>query len=488
MQTTMRRIDDDLPGDTGETIPVRRRRLGGINGRFRAAARALQDYLALPASGGSLASVPAAPPLPVDAIAPQLVGPRGRLDPELTVPKAVLPLVSSSAAASPIGDPLAPTPVSPVFPQPMYEALRGLSQELLLPAADRIPADMVGLLEGNPRFIEAYMVGLNHELGRELLWRGLPANPRATYFRQFWEVRGRDQASSEPATDIPEIAAWPTENPLGASATRVGGADMLVLLVRGELVRRYPTMTVYAVRASGPTTLGTPELYPEFRGLLEPDLLFVGFGLGVAQARGGGADAGWFFVLQEQVTEPRFGFDEPAGTGASDYGGAPTRWRDLTWGHLVADAAGYSALSHIPVAAPLLNPRLRNLSLEGATWGLSAADMAQVAYQLPVRVAVHASALLPPIGPTGTLVTAVRRSRSRISELGGTDAFGVPWRISEDEAIAAIHAGVRRFYVEQPAGDRVDVIVARRRGREYLKTTSDGDLPNNLLELPDLPQ
>jgi hypothetical protein len=39
--------------------------------------------------------------------------------------------------------------------------------------------------------------------------------------------------------------------------------------------------------------------------------------------------------------------------------------------------------------------------------------------------------------------------------------------------------------VERPAGDRVSVIVATSRfGNKYLKTTADGDQPNNLLSLP----
>jgi hypothetical protein len=38
-------------------------------------------------------------------------------------------------------------------------------------------------------FLEAYMVGLNHELARELLWREFPTDQRGGYFRQFWDVR-----------------------------------------------------------------------------------------------------------------------------------------------------------------------------------------------------------------------------------------------------------------------------------------------------------
>jgi hypothetical protein len=58
--------------------------------------------------------------------------------------------------------------VTPTFPQPMYEPLRDLSQDLLLPGLQNVPADSVLGLETNRRFVESYMVGLNVEMGREL--------------------------------------------------------------------------------------------------------------------------------------------------------------------------------------------------------------------------------------------------------------------------------------------------------------------------------
>ena len=62
----------------------------------------------------------------------------------------------------------------------MYESLRDLSPELLLPGVGTIDLDTVTLLNSNPRFIEAYMVGLNHELASELLWREFPSDTRAS--------------------------------------------------------------------------------------------------------------------------------------------------------------------------------------------------------------------------------------------------------------------------------------------------------------------
>ena len=76
----------------------------------------------------------------------------------------------------------------------------------------------------------------------------------------------------------------------------------------------------------------------------------------------------------------------------------------------------------------------------------------------------------------------------RINYIGGTNGDGTRWKLSIDEAIAGIESKKWAFYVERPAGDRVNVIVATSAaGRKYLRTTADGDQPNNLLSLPECP-
>jgi hypothetical protein len=249
---------------------------------------------------------------------------------------------------------------APVFAQPMSEPLATLSQDWLLPGLERVPVDTVALLEPNERFIEAYMLGLNVEMARELLWRDFAVDdPRATFFRRFWR-----SVDARADGDIEPLAQW-AERALGTNSDASNPSRQSVLLVRSALFRRYPAASVYAVpavavgagRKPGPQSA---ELQPIFRGSLEPDVTFFGFDLDPAAAK---ADPGWYFVIQQQPTEPRFGFDVEI-----DFGTA----------------------THVALGAPPAGHALP----ANTAWGFNAAHMARILRQLPMRVAIHASELI----------------------------------------------------------------------------------------------
>ena len=285
-------------------------------------------------------------------------------------------------------DPLAPIMAAPDFPRPMYEALRDLSSSHLLPGLEHVPPNTVTLVQTNPAFIEAFMAGLSSEMARELLWREFPTDQRGTYFRQFW-------AAANPANSrqIQPIHQW--KSSLGHHATPGLAPAALVLLIRGELLRRYPNTVIYAKKAVKPAMRRIPgpvDKYPLFRGSLDPDVTFVGFDLTAADALGSATDPGWFFVLQEQPTAPRFGLDKAAGFAGAIPKAA--KWSDLSWGHLAASQTALDALTHVP-ASGLLPDTSGIHNPPGIVWGKNAAHLAYATFQQPVRIAIHANDMIP---------------------------------------------------------------------------------------------
>jgi hypothetical protein len=301
-----------------------------------------------------------------------------RLAPETTVLARAMARIDAPAGTWTRPDPLAQVQTGPRFGEPMYDGLQKVAPWLFLPGVEKLEEDGVALLETTPRVIEAYMAGLNHELSRELLWREFPAALTGTAFRQFWDVSGQP-GDREALADIPPLSEW-SGTPLGGHLR--GGENQLVLVVRGELLRRYPTTTIYAARATATGALdATTRLAPMFRGALSPDIVFVGFALREEAALGiDPPGPGWYFVFEEYPGEPRFGFDEVAATD-----GAKTA-DQLAWAHVPVTASG-----HADATKPLLSAAA---NVQGA-WGRNAAATASLTFQQPFRVALHATRLLP---------------------------------------------------------------------------------------------
>jgi hypothetical protein len=278
---------------------------------------------------------------------------------------------------------------APVFEEPVYTYLRAVAPQWLLPGAEDIPTDSIVALRTNPGFVEAFLVGINHAMARELAWRRYPLEPTATMFRRFWSA-----APGAADTALPAIVGWPAASDLGAHSS---SADQLVVLIRGALLRRFPTAAVYL---SG--TLpdgGEVHMAPTLAATLGPGSGFFGFPLTPQQAlhpqsTGPTEPTSWSVVLQEAVDHARFGCDE-AGSGAPHEVKA---WQDLGWDH-----PHLRGRTHIPVAGQLagLARRLTSgtspVSVPTATWGLNAGHLAAILQRPAFRVRIPVRLWLQPL-------------------------------------------------------------------------------------------
>jgi hypothetical protein len=207
----------------------------------------LKDLHTLLVAGKAAAALPAKSKLDLPALAQATLQ---AIDPEKTIPRRVLQSVFIPARLkAPLGEQFVEAMAYPEFDAPMYKPLAEISSELFLPNLNLIEQNSITLLETNQKFIEAYMVGLNHEFARELLWREYPTDQRGSYFRQFWDVSGffnsenlEPEQLKEKLRDIPPLHRWlPTSN-LGDHDYREqpGQTEEEVVLVFGGC-SKYPT-------------------------------------------------------------------------------------------------------------------------------------------------------------------------------------------------------------------------------------------------------
>jgi hypothetical protein len=92
--------------------------------------------------------------------------------------------------------------------------------------------------------------------------------------------------------------------------------------------------------------------------------------------------------------------------------------------------------------------------------------------------------------PRRYCITCVKRSDllnhdRRLLGLGGVNLDGAHWRISQDQAIAAIETGRWGFYIEANGRELPVIVAVSRYGSKYLKSAGDGLQPDSLLALPE---
>ena len=241
-----------------------------------------------------------------------------RLRPDIAIAKKVHARMPDTARTGAATTDFRLLKVTPDFPEPMFDAVAQQSLDFVMPGVDKFPMDRCGLFESNRTFVEAFMVALNYEMAREMLWREFPASLTATFFSQFWDKSDTPASPAGPVStkDIKPISDWAKPSTFGHATHRVGTVvEPLFFVLRGDLLRKYPNTVVFMQRAKRVLNARVPDetvpiKMPIASARLEPDIFFIGFDISPAQAIGGGQDAGWYVGLQERPGDIHFGLDQ----------------------------------------------------------------------------------------------------------------------------------------------------------------------------------
>ena len=331
-------------------------------------------------------------------------------------------------------DPLRPITGYPEFHVPMYKYLLELSETYLIPGVENIPQNTVSALISNRKFIESFMIGLNHEFAAELRWREYPTDLRGSYFRKFWDttiysvdeeerktfrthpigialqesldlewekiedaINHADQAevaekyeeaierwllTRDEDKDIaklfdPKKRIWKADSRLGTHSVNgsMQEANELVLVIRADVLKKFPNTVIYlAQKTFNDSFLPLKEfkpIYPIFEANLPPDVICLGFPMSEAQARR------HYIVFEERQSQQRFGLD----VDYQEVDGA--KEENLSWAHFNGlDTEGY--LDEISPAGNDASGKWDN-----------AAYIPTVLLQKPVRLAIDLDTLLP---------------------------------------------------------------------------------------------
>ena len=166
-----------------------------------------------------------------------------------------------------------------------------------------------------------------------------------------------------------------------------------VLLIRGDVIRRYPDTEFFLVIPdesgelfdNNQTIPAERSIWPAFKSSLDAQTLLVGFDVTPEKIR----NDGYYISIQEPVVGPRFGLD----TADLDHlHQQPASWADLTWAHVAASAEDFEIMTHIHLANI---DWLGSISNEAAVWGRNSAHFAGITFQQAFRLLLPAAYLLP---------------------------------------------------------------------------------------------
>lgn len=293
---------------------------------------------------------------------------------------------------------------SPSIPLPLERYLRETELDALLTNGSKINDNSVVVFEENRFFIESFMVGANHAINEELRWREFPTDMRGTVFRRFWN---RGYSSDEViGDDIPAIHQWVNElgsNHLSHDHDR---ENNLVVVIRGDIVRRLGNPIVVINEATGEEWKKGQGIdhEPVFFGLLDSSTAYFGFDVSRDHLLKPETKKNAFFVIYEAMSRLRFGLDvatakvRQANQNRTNYSlpfpvgmlqrdnthlpnfqvstftpppEKPQSWDELSWEHMSLTDSGYIRFDlsiKIPGAADLWGNRSHSATLARSFW------------------------------------------------------------------------------------------------------------------------
>jgi hypothetical protein len=186
-----------------------------------------------------------------------------------------------------------PIKAYPIFPEPSYYYLKDIADEFILPGIEDLPDDSISMFKGNAAFIEAYLSGMNTEMGRELLWREYPTDQRGSYFKKFWDSSTTvEDIKKDSFFDVKSLHRW-TGN-LGENHM-AGKGDLLFFAIKGDLMKLYPDTKFTLRKALGKYGANSLEfdvdpdrddIEPVCQGFVREDVYAVGFPIKFEDALG----------------------------------------------------------------------------------------------------------------------------------------------------------------------------------------------------------
>ena len=161
----------------------------------------------------------------------------------------------------------------PEYFDPTVFYLRQMSTRFILATSDQLREDSISMFESNPKFEEAFLAGMNTEMGKELMWREYPSDERGSYFRKFWDKLDLPDCVDD-YFDIKEMHLW--NGKLGKNH-RAGVDTLVVFVVKGKLLRAYPNTAVSIMQYANGKFDQNTRISPEMTTWLTNDTYIIGF-------------------------------------------------------------------------------------------------------------------------------------------------------------------------------------------------------------------